>query len=107
MATTNSVEATSQLEKIADELRRLGVLDGPVQAPAHVDSAFGAPAMAFEEWLAQVFLPRALEASETGDWSSTSQVGIAAIRNFDGLEQFDQLVRLLCEFDQMIEKGIG
>ena len=94
------------LAKIEAELRRLGLLAGPIQPAATVSSAFGAAQMSFEQWLARVFLPRAYAACDEGPWPSSSQVGIAAIRNFDGLSQYDSLVTLLCQFDQMAEAGL-
>lgn len=92
-----------QLEKIEAELRRLGLLAGPIQPAEIVSSAFGMAEMPFEHWLVKVFLPRAYEASDTNQWPPKSQVGIAAIRNFDGQDKYASLVTLLCEFDQIAE----
>ncbi len=99
----NITNPTQQLQKIEAELRRLGVLAGPIEAPAIIASAFGAAQMPFEQWLAKVFLPRAYEASVANAWPSRSQVGIAAIRNLDGRDEYATLVTLLCEFDSMVD----
>lgn len=91
------------LGKIEDELRRLGLLDGPLETAQQVQSAFGGSEMPFEHWLVKVFLPRAHGATDTGQWPAGSQVGVAAIRNFDGQDAYERLVTLLCEFDQLAE----
>lgn len=91
------------LGQIEDELRRLGWLNSPLEGTQRVQSAFGGPWMPFEHWLVKVFLPSAHEAADTGQWPAESQVGVAAIRNFDGQDQYGHLVTLLCEFDQLAE----
>lgn len=91
------------LEKIEAELRRLGLLTDPIQPTESVSSAFGMAEMPFEHWLVKVFLPRAYQAADTKQWPAKSQVGIAAIRNFDGQDEYANLVALLCEFDQIVE----
>lgn len=96
-------DPVSQLEKIKAELRRLGALTGPLQSAVEVHSPFGMAQMPFEDWLAKVFLPRAYEAADTGHWPARSQVGTAAIRNFDGSDEYETLVGLLCEFDRRVE----
>ena len=95
-------ELKSQLQRIDAEFRRLGLLSGPLGPPQTVRSAFGLSEMPFEDWLMKVFLPRAYEASASGAWPSSSQVGTMALRNFDGQEAYAPLITLLCDFDQMI-----
>ncbi|MCL4867976.1 MAG: YqcC family protein [Anaerolineae bacterium] len=92
-----------QLKEIEAELRRLGLHVDPSQPAESVSSAFGMAEMPFEHWLVKVFLPRAYEVLDTNAWPSKSQVGIAAIRNFDGKDEFSVLVTLLCEFDRIAE----
>ncbi|MFC4309901.1 YqcC family protein [Steroidobacter flavus] len=96
-----------QLERIEAELRRLGLLKGPVQPAVAVSSAFGMAEMPFEHWLVKVFLPRAYEAAGANSWPARSQVGIAAIRNFDGRDDYNALITLLCEFDRAVEAYSG
>ena len=100
MIARNPIE---QLEKIEAELRHLGLLVGSIQPAVIVNSAFGMAEMPFEHWLVKVFLPRAYEASERNQWPPKSQVGTAAIRNFDGQNEYEFLVTLLCEFDRVVE----
>lgn len=97
------INPKTQLERIEAELRRLGVLVGPIQPAVAVNSAFGIGEMPFEDWLAKVFVPRAYEAASTDQWPPRSQVGVAAIRNFDGQDGYSGLVDLLCEFDLIVE----
>ncbi|MCL1635483.1 YqcC family protein [Luteimonas sp. SX5] len=92
-----------QLGKIEAELRRLGLLVGPIQPAQVVRSAFGMGEMPFEDWLTKVFLPRAYEAADRNQWPQTSQVGTAAIRNLDGQADYAALITLLCEFDRIVE----
>lgn len=91
------------LEKIEAELRRLGVFSGQIWPARTVRSAFGLSEMPFEDWLATVFLPRAYEVVESGRWPARSQVGVVAIRNFDGQDEYGRLIGLLCEFDRIAE----
>ena len=101
----DDIDPVTRLERIEAELRRLGVLVGPLAPAIEVHSPFGMAEMPFEHWLAKVFLPRAYEAAESGRWPSRSQVGVAALRNFDGCDAYDGLVRLLCAFDESVESG--
>jgi uncharacterized protein YqcC (DUF446 family) len=94
---------SDQLKEIEAELRRLGLHADPIQPAESVSSAFGMAEMPFEYWLVKVFLPRAYEALDTNQWPSQSQIGIAAMRNFDGQDEFAFLVTLLCEFDRIAE----
>ena len=100
-------ELTRKLDAIEAELRSLGYLAGEVGAPAHVESAFGMSEMPFAHWLARVFVPAARQRIAEKDVPAESQVGIAAIRNFDGCEEATELTSLLCEFDQAVEEMGG
>lgn len=91
------------LNSIESELRQLGLLVGPIQAPEIVHSAFGMAEMPFEHWLARVFLPRAYQAIEANQLPAESHVGAAALRNLDGRTEYDSLVALLCEFDHSVQ----
>lgn len=98
----NHAALCAQVRKIEEELRRLGYLTGPIGPAQTVNSAFGIGEMPFEAWLTKVFLPRSYESVASGDWPTSSHIGIAAIRNFDGLSKCDPLVDLLCDLDRMI-----
>lgn len=97
-------ELNQKLDAIEAELRRLNFLVGPVDKTEGVSSAFGYGQMSFEQWLGQVFLPNVRRAVASGDIPSQSQVGVAAVRNFDGNDQAEELVSLLCDFDQTVER---
>lgn len=99
----NYQDVSRKLDEIETELRRLGWLTPHSAGPAVVDAAFGGASMAFEQWLAQVFLPAARAAIAARDLPSTSQVGVAAVRNFDGQDEMNNLAALLGEFDRMVE----
>jgi uncharacterized protein YqcC (DUF446 family) len=90
------------LDSIESELRRLGYLHLPAAPAMPVTSAFGYNQMAFEQWLGQVFLPNARAAVASGGLPASSQVAVAAYRNFDGIGEADDLVALLCRFDEAI-----
>jgi uncharacterized protein YqcC (DUF446 family) len=94
----------SQLEKIISEMHRIGMWEVQKVTTDQLKDmgAFGYNTMAFEQWLRWVFVPR-VEAllNEDGPWPKSSDVGIAAIRNFDGQDKASGLVTLLCEFDAL------
>lgn len=93
-----------KLDSIEAELRRLGFLAGQIQPVPDVTSAFGHGQMTFEHWLAHVFLPNARAAVESDDLPARSDVGTAAIRNFDGYPEADGLITMLIEFDERIAR---
>ena len=72
---------------------------------ASFTQAFAMDTMAFPEWLQFVFLPRVRECLETGQFPQSSQVGVQAIREFDGWHEASDLVSLLCEFDALFTEG--
>ncbi|HFF5943547.1 MULTISPECIES: YqcC family protein [Stenotrophomonas] len=92
---------------IEQALRALGWVAGEVGPPRAVTSAFGRDdGMPFEQWLAQVFLPRLHEARAAGQWPPRSDVAVAAWRNLDGQPGVESLLRLLAQLDERINKGI-
>ncbi|MBA0266546.1 hypothetical protein D7T58_20365 [Stenotrophomonas maltophilia] len=91
---------------IEQALRALGWVDGEVGPPRAVDSPFGIDEMPFEQWLAQVFLPRLYEARADGQWPPRSDVAVAAYRNLDGQPGVESLLRLLAQLDELINQGI-
>ena len=98
----NTLNPTTQLDRITAELRRLGLLADAIPPALPNHSAFGMAQMPFELWLVQVFLPRAYEAAAKNQWPAASQAGMAAIRQLDGRDEYDALITLLCEFDRMV-----
>jgi uncharacterized protein YqcC (DUF446 family) len=100
-------ELSGMLDAVEAELRRLGYLEGEVGEPERVDSAFGMNEMPFAHWLSRVFVPAARRRIAEKDLPAESQVGIAAIRNFDGCDEASELTSLLCEFDHAVEEMSG
>ena len=95
---------TTLLDAIEAELRRLGYLREPPATPVRVTSAFGYGQVSFEQWLGQVFLPNARAAVASNDLPSNSQVAAAAFRNFDGVDEAEELIGLLGRFDSRINQ---
>ncbi len=89
---------------IETEMRRLGlwndnlkVLDGSLHA------AFGCEHLSFEEWLQGVFLPTFRRAGTIRTFPAATDLATAALRNFDGIEGVEQLLRLFAQVDKEIE----
>jgi uncharacterized protein YqcC (DUF446 family) len=95
---------TTLLDAIEAELRRLGYLRELSPPPIGVTSAFGYGQVSFEQWLGRVFLPNARAAVASNDLPATSQVAVAAFRDFDGVDEADALVGLLGRFDSRINQ---
>lgn len=91
-----------QLDEIEAEMKRLGLLSDTSQWMPEITSAFGYGQVSFEQWLTGVFLPKARAAIEADELPSTSQVGVAAMRNFDGDDRMNGLVSLVASFDQSV-----
>ncbi len=96
------------VDPIEQALRALGWVDGEVGPPRVVTSAFGSDdGMPFEQWLAQVFLPRLHEARADGQRPPRSDVAVAAYRNLDGQPGVESLLRLLSRLDELINTRDG
>ena len=93
----------NKLHEIEAELTLRGIPVPAGQDPALVDGAFGSSTMPFEHWLAHVFVPTVRRAISTGQFPGRSQVGVAAVHNFDGRDEMGQLTKLLGEFDAQVE----
>jgi uncharacterized protein YqcC (DUF446 family) len=94
-----------QLNEIENEIKNLGLWVQSVSEPVQVNSAFGGAEMPFEHWLALVFLPAARKAITENILPKRSQVGVAAMRNFDGSDEMNNLVSLLGKFDHAVESA--
>ncbi len=92
-----------KLNDIASELIARGIPVPAGDTPDQVDGAFGGGTMPFEHWLARVFVPAARQAIRNGQFPARSQVGVAAVRNFDGRDEMGRLTELLGEFDALVE----
>ncbi|MFT3777630.1 MAG: YqcC family protein [Ottowia sp.] len=96
---------TTLLDAIEAELHRLGHLHEASAPSIRVTSAFGYGQTPFEQWLGQVFLPNARAAVASNDLPASSQVAVAAFRNFDGMDEANALISLLGSFDAKINKA--
>jgi uncharacterized protein YqcC (DUF446 family) len=95
-----------RIAAIEAEMKRIGLWQSEPLAPEKfVDAgAFGINTMAFEQWLQFVLVPRVRAIiAENGEYPEESQVGVMAIRNFDGFEEAAELTTMLCAFDALIE----
>ena len=95
-------------EKIAGieaEMRRIGMWQNEPLSPEKIASAgaFGQGAMAFEQWLQFVFIPRVNQiVAARGKFPSGSQVADQAFREWrmwGDAPDVDPLLELLTEFD--------
>jgi uncharacterized protein YqcC (DUF446 family) len=93
-----------KIGEIEAELKRLGRWqDTPLPEAAYKDMGpFGMNTMAYEQWIQFVLIPRVREILVSkGEFPRKSQVGVLAVRDFDGDLEADKLVTLLCEFDEL------
>jgi len=100
-------EAAVYASRIEWELRRLNVWRRePLPASAYESQqAFFADTMTFFQWLQFVLLPRVREIiAEKGAFPKGSSVGAYAIRELDGFDEGCDLVSLLCEFDECMNR---
>lgn len=104
-------EIGHQLELIEVEMKRIGYWsDEPPDlrakfAAGEMTSYLDAPS--FELWLQQVFIPNAREGVTDDQLPRSSQVGVAASRQYDyhsHIPEAQQLLALLNEFDDMVER---
>ncbi len=93
-------------ERIEGELRSLNVWQSePVPKPAYdSERAFFADTMTFYQWLQFVLLPRVRQViEERGAFPAKSAVGAYAVRELDGYDEANGLIKALAEFDDFIE----
>jgi uncharacterized protein YqcC (DUF446 family) len=99
-------EAGRRIEAIEAEMRRIGFwrdVPPPTEAFSFIQP-FAMDTMPFTSWLQFIFIPRVREViTGKGTFPGSSQVGVKAVREFDGLDEVSELVTLLSEFDSFIE----
>lgn len=105
MSKTKGACAQLLADQIEAEMRRLKLWSTSPPPAAQPMGAFGSPSMTFEEWLQFVFLPNLRRAGSTNSLPENSNVGTAAMRNLDGLEDIDQLLALLHAVDRLVNEG--
>ena len=104
--TTWRAALARQLDAIEAELRHIGWWQLAPLPPEKLQftQAFGADTMAFSQWLQFVFLPNARQAVDgKRPLPRRSMVGAQAVREFDGVEEAEQLCSLLSSLDVAIE----
>jgi uncharacterized protein YqcC (DUF446 family) len=100
----------AKIAAIEAEMKRIGLWQSePLPPQAFVDAgAFGINTMAFAQWLQFVFVPRVRQiVAENGEFPDSSDVGVTAVRNFDGFEEAAELTSMLGAFDALIEGEDG
>ena len=106
MPTSKSEQFRVKVEEIERELKRAGMWHAEPPPPEAFEftRAFAGDTMAYSQWLQFVFLPRVHEILDGGgELPSSSSVGTQAVREFDGYDEAVDVVRVLGEFDAMIE----
>ncbi|MBU1681530.1 YqcC family protein [Candidatus Micrarchaeota archaeon] len=99
-----SEDIKKKLDEIEAEMKRFGMWS---KTPPHKEAfedmgAFGMKTMSFDQWLQFVFVPNVRKLLKTdGPWPDKSEVGIMAVREFDGNPELGNLVALLTEFDML------
>jgi uncharacterized protein YqcC (DUF446 family) len=95
-------------DEIEAEMRRLGLwsADPPPEDRVLEGGAFGRDTVGFEQWI-QVVLVARLRAVAAGelDPPTSSMVGTAAIREWDGIHERESLASLLSRLDGVIVRG--
>ena len=81
-------------DQIESEMKSLGLWSPTGPSTPRPQSAFGADSMRSEEWLQQIFLPSLRRSVLTNCYPAKSNVSIAAIRNFDGMDDAGRLIEL-------------
>lgn len=95
------------LDAIETELRKLGYLIDDPGRISGISTGFGYGQVPFEQWPGQVFLPNARAAVAVDKLPRSSQVAVAAVRHFDGIDEADTLLDLLGCFDAKINQMGG
>jgi uncharacterized protein YqcC (DUF446 family) len=99
-------QAKTMIDAIEAELHQAGFWqETPLPPEAYqFKAAFAMDTMAYTQWLQFIFIPRVRTIIETrGNLPARSQVGVQAVREFDGVPQADGLQALLSEFDALFE----
>jgi uncharacterized protein YqcC (DUF446 family) len=87
--------AAELADQIEAEMRRIGIWRDTAPSPN----------MAFSQWLQFVFLLRVRDAIAANDLPASSSVAARAVREFDGMDEADDLIGLLVAFDGLIMTG--
>lgn len=97
-------DVQTKLDEIVAEMKQIGLWQDEPLEPEKYDfrSAFAMDTMAFSQWLQFIFVPRVEQILVSqSTFPTRSQVGVQAIREFDGIPEATHLVALLCAFDEL------
>lgn len=92
----------AKANEIESELKRLNRWDENPLPDEKFENmgAFGSETMAFEQWIQFVLIERIV--NEEGGFPSESNVGVYAVREFDGDPEAGTLIQLLSDLDELI-----
>lgn len=93
----------AKLAQIETEMQRIDLWQTDPLLAEQYDFrvAFAGDTMSFPQWLQFIFIPNVKRAAEHGSFPSSSQVGVKAVREFDGMDEASRLTELLSEFDAL------
>jgi uncharacterized protein YqcC (DUF446 family) len=97
-------QVAAKLDAVEAELRKIGRWQTePLPPEAYQNmGAFGMNTMAFTQWLQFVLLRNARAiVAQRGEFPSSSQVGVIAVREADTDPDLLPLSRMLCDFDAL------
>jgi len=99
----NSQAVLSKLEQIETEMQHIKLWQENLLGAEQYDfkAAFAGDTMSFPQWLQFIFIPNVKHAAANENFPLDSQVGIMAVREFDGMDKASGLIRLLSEFDAL------
>ena len=95
-------------DEIEAEMRRLGLWSDspPAEADVLAGGAFGQRAVSFEQWLQVVLIARLRAvAAGTMEPPRSSSVGTQALREWDGIHEYEHLGSLLSKLDGVIVRN--
>lgn len=104
MTVTNSKyrEVIDIAGAIEREMKRLGLWNLNAVKGATPKLAFGADVLSFEDWLQYVLVPRLHQSADNGAYPSDSNLAVAAVRNFGGMDGVEPLIDLLRQLDRLV-----
>jgi uncharacterized protein YqcC (DUF446 family) len=94
----------TKIAAIEAEMKRLGWWQDQPLKPEQYDfhQAFAMDTLTFTQWLQFIFIPRVNDIiASQGVFPDHSMVATQAVREFDGIGEASNLVRLLSEFDAL------
>jgi len=95
------------VDQIEAELKSIGWWSDtpPTDEQMNFTQAFAMDTMPLAMWMQFVLLPRVRQIIlSRGAFPGQSMVGAQAVREYDGQDEAANLVALLCQFDEAVEK---